>query len=225
MSPIERVRARAAALEELGVASGAGPEEIREAWRRAAFDAHPDRAGGDGDDFARVKAAYDVLRKAGLTGPDRSESANRAPRPRRPRVAPRDISFSDQEKAACQALLDANLVNAENIVSVTPADAGNGGIATATPWSGPKDHVPVAVRCEGRRLTYFVNAAASTGINRVALPASALATSRNARPTLVEFRCAKAGPGEVTVPEGLRSQRFPGARKVSIRFLGDTAGA
>lgn len=48
----------------LGVSAGATDEEIRAAWRRRAFDTHPDRGGGGGA-FRRVQEAYDVLRDPG----------------------------------------------------------------------------------------------------------------------------------------------------------------
>lgn len=46
--------------EILGVHRKSTPEEIKEAWRRAAFDAHPDR-GGSEEQMALVNEAYRVL--------------------------------------------------------------------------------------------------------------------------------------------------------------------
>ncbi len=46
--------------EVLGVPVGAGPAEVRAAWRRAARESHPDR-GGDVEVFRRARAAFDLL--------------------------------------------------------------------------------------------------------------------------------------------------------------------
>jgi hypothetical protein len=46
--------------EVLGVRPGAGPDEVRRAWRRKVLTAHPDR-GGDERVFAEVTAAYRSL--------------------------------------------------------------------------------------------------------------------------------------------------------------------
>ena len=47
----------------LGVPPGAGPEEIRRAYRRAVKSAHPD-AGGSEEEFRRIKDAYETLQDA-----------------------------------------------------------------------------------------------------------------------------------------------------------------
>jgi curved DNA-binding protein CbpA len=44
----------------LGIERDATPEQIKEAYRRKAMEAHPDR-GGSTDDMARINAAYDTL--------------------------------------------------------------------------------------------------------------------------------------------------------------------
>jgi DnaJ-class molecular chaperone len=46
--------------EILGVEPSAGPEEIKHAYRRLSMKMHPDR-GGEHEDFAEMKAAYEVL--------------------------------------------------------------------------------------------------------------------------------------------------------------------
>lgn len=47
--------------ETLNVPSDASAEDIKAAYRRAARDAHPDRAGGDTEQMAKVNRAYQVL--------------------------------------------------------------------------------------------------------------------------------------------------------------------
>jgi hypothetical protein len=51
-----------AALAELGVATDAGLDEIRSAYRRRVKETHPDH-GGDEDEFKRVREAYTTARK------------------------------------------------------------------------------------------------------------------------------------------------------------------
>lgn len=46
--------------ETLGVPKGAGPDEIKKAYRRLAVQKHPDK-GGDPEDFKRISEAYQVL--------------------------------------------------------------------------------------------------------------------------------------------------------------------
>ena len=46
--------------QTLGVKPGASPRLIKKAYRKLAFKLHPDR-GGDANEFARVKFAYDAL--------------------------------------------------------------------------------------------------------------------------------------------------------------------
>lgn len=47
--------------ETLGAPSSATQDEIKQAWRREASKAHPDREGGDPERMAAVNRAYEVL--------------------------------------------------------------------------------------------------------------------------------------------------------------------
>lgn len=47
--------------EKLGVGPTATPEEIKKAYKRKAHKHHPDREGGDEDQFKEITAAYEVL--------------------------------------------------------------------------------------------------------------------------------------------------------------------
>lgn len=47
--------------QTLGADRGASQEEIKQAWRRASKQHHPDREGGDPEEMARVNAAYECL--------------------------------------------------------------------------------------------------------------------------------------------------------------------
>ena len=61
MNFVERVNALAGAREILGVGHRASVDEIRAAWKRLAFETHPDRNGGTRTAFDRAKAAYALL--------------------------------------------------------------------------------------------------------------------------------------------------------------------
>lgn len=47
------------AFETLGLAPTAAPDEVKARWRELASKHHPDRAGGDNDEFVRCKLAYE----------------------------------------------------------------------------------------------------------------------------------------------------------------------
>lgn len=68
--------------ETLGVGEGASADEVRQAYRRAAKDAHPDR-GGSAEEFVRVQAAFDTLsdakRRAAYDRAQRQSAADPAP--------------------------------------------------------------------------------------------------------------------------------------------------
>ena len=63
-----------AAFVELGLARGASPADIKQAWRALSMENHPDRVAHLGEEFQRlaedrmrrINAAYDVLKGAGL---------------------------------------------------------------------------------------------------------------------------------------------------------------
>ena len=51
------------ARKELGVTSDASWEEIKVAYRRLAMKHHPDREGGNEEEFIRIRAAYETLQR------------------------------------------------------------------------------------------------------------------------------------------------------------------
>ena len=68
MEPVDKVRARADALADLGLSPCAGSQEIRDAWRQIAFHSHPDHKDGDSSGFSRAKAAGISLTPGSLFG-------------------------------------------------------------------------------------------------------------------------------------------------------------
>ncbi|MFD0978617.1 J domain-containing protein [Tropicimonas aquimaris] len=208
MSPIERVRAKAAASEILGVSSHASLEELRSAWRRAAKVLHPDQDGGDTRRFAQAKAAYDLLSNNETADPDLAAFA-RASRAaparnaavRRPQMSARVSPLAREIQEECEAKLK---LHGAAEVSSEGRRAGN--------------HVPHSVSRKGREITYRIATPLVAGVNRVALPTSLLTGHGRAAPAILQFASQQAGAGEIEVPEAILRQRFPGARSIRISF-------
>ncbi|SDW68463.1 hypothetical protein SAMN05444358_1011498 [Ruegeria halocynthiae] len=209
MEPVSKIKARAEALQVLGLLPGAKANEIREAWRKVAFHDHPDHTGGDYSGFSQAKAAYDFLRREGMTRTGSSDTSV----PRRPRLKKRIIELAAEEIKACHDLLNPGrtLADFSNPERSGPTD----GADTAS------DHVPDAIGCFGRDLTYFVASPVCEGANRVALPTSVLASCRKAETEVVTFRSKGSGSGEIIIPDPIRERKFPGATSVRIRFKAD----
>ncbi|EEX10003.1 DnaJ domain protein [Ruegeria lacuscaerulensis ITI-1157] len=205
MEPVDKIQAREEALQALGLDQSASSLEIRNAWREIAFHAHPDHTGGECKQFSRAKAAYDLLRKEGLTGKPQGPA-----RPRRPKLKKRLIELADDAVAMCRGLLDPDraLPHHEDMAQPQPA-------------ARDCDHVPTAVGCHGRHLTFFVETPVREGANRVALPTSILSSCHKFEGEVLSFQVKSGGAGEVIVPDSIRSRKFPGARSVTIRFETD----
>lgn len=212
MEPVDRIKARADALQQLGLDQTASSDDIRHAWRRIAFHDHPDHTDRDCSDFTRAKAAYDLLRKEGLATKGPAGSADN--QPRRPKIRKRVIELGSGEIDACRAMLNTALSR--------PIDTGEDtDRQDCDRQSVASDHVPDAVGCFGRHLTYFVATPVCEGANRVALPTSVLASHRQVETEVLSFQSKDAGAGEVVVPETIMTRKFPGAKSVRIRFSVD----
>ncbi len=61
MTPIEKAWIKADAMSVLGLRGSETAHEIRQAWKRKAFEVHPDQSGGEVDEFLRAKAAFELL--------------------------------------------------------------------------------------------------------------------------------------------------------------------
>ncbi|WP_170478563.1 J domain-containing protein [Ruegeria arenilitoris] len=210
MEPVDNIKARVEALQALGLSHGANASDIRDAWRDIAFHSHPDHTGGDYSGFSKAKTAYDFLRKEGLTAnkPDKSSL------PRRPQLKKRLIDLDANEIEHCRSMLRPNQVlpHAGNKQRAAE-DSDAQGLASS--------HVPEAIGCFGRELTYFVATPVCEGSNRVVLPTSVLASCRKGEPEILTFQSKSTGAGEVVVPDAIRERKFPGAKSVKIRFEAD----
>ena len=204
MEPVEKFRARAEAFAALGLDQSAGTDEIRDAWRRIAFHAHPDHTDGDCTSFTRAKEAYDFLRREGLA--PRGQDAGK---PKRPKLRKRVIELDSKDIDACRALLNTALPNNSDGCDADAQDLTDA------------DHIPDAVGFFGRHLTYFVATPVSEGANRIALPTSFLAAARRLETEVLSFQSKNAGAGEVVVPDNITERKFPGAKSVRIRFEAD----
>jgi hypothetical protein len=214
MTPIERTQAKSVALKTLGLGLYANPTEIRDAWRRIAFETHPDRNAQAQAEFARAKEAYDFLRNEWTTGAEGGGAWGR------PRTASQKVASRPSIMARLERLGDEvrDILRAEftaeggpsRLLDLCPGGAPSGVLRT--------DHLPAAVHRHGRHLTYIVEATTERGLNRVALPATLLDGGRKVRPVVVVFDARVAGEGEVRLPDAIVAEAFPGARGVEIRF-------
>ncbi len=209
MKPVSKVKARAEALRVLGLTANANGTEIREAWRKIAFHDHPDHTDGDYSGFSEAKAAYDFLRKEGMTRSSASDCSG----PRRPKLKKRVIELATDEIEACRNMLkpDRALSDLSDPVGADSTDR----------IRGFSDHIPEAIGCYGRDLTYFVASSVCEGSNRVALPTSVLSGCRNAETEILTFQSKGSGSGDLVIPDLIRERKFPGAKSVRIRFEAD----
>ncbi len=209
MKPVSKVQARAEALQVLGLPPNANANEIREAWRKIAFHDHPDHTDGDYSGFSDAKSAYDFLRKEGMTRKNGVDSST----PRRPRLKKRVIELAADEIKACHDLLKPERA-LKDLSELGEPDAAKSARESS-------DHVPDAIGCFGRDLTYFVASSVCEGSNRVALPTSVLSGYRKSETEILTFRSKGSGSGEIVIPDPIRERKFPGAKSVTIRFEAD----
>jgi hypothetical protein len=193
------VTGRGEALRTLGLRQRASAAEVREAFRRLVFETHPDRQKGHEDEFARVREAYELLKDG---------DPEKAAAPMRPSLEPRVTEVSEAILAACRALLEEG---APALAAPAP-----GADAEAT-----RDHVPTAIRRQGRQVAYLVPTPLAKGSNRVAVPVGDLLDPRRITSKLVRVNSARPGAGRVEVPDAVREELFPGARSVSFEFGGE----
>ncbi len=189
------------ALRALGLQPMADQHEIRAAWKRLAFETHPDRDGGSEADFARVRAAYDMLRReasrpVSRTRPRPSVETRVTEIPTRLRGQCRDALAGDEPPAVLWTTWLAALSNRETV------------------------HVPTVIRRRGRQVSYLVPTALGKGVNRVALPTGELEDPRHISVRVIQFTHDRNGGGRVDIPDKVVADLFPGARAVTLEFTG-----
>ncbi len=191
MTPIERVSIKGRALSTLGLGGHATMTDIRTAYRRLAFEYHPDRNDGATDAFSTISEAYQYLS-------DNADALGITPLPAKPRRVSRPVVqatetfFTEDTLAECQA-------------SLVGDDAA-------------AQHVSTQMYRKGRNLTYFVPTAMARGENHVALPTGELIDGRRAHPRVISVDPRDTAAGLYDVPAHICAQHFPGARSVQIRF-------
>lgn len=132
------------AFRILGLAPGAAPEEVRAAFRRLAFETHPDRNAGKEDMFARIRAAYEYLRD----GPVKAT-------PSRPATEERVMPVSPEMADACRArLATAARCDREHVPDALLRQGRRVAYMISTPLAVGLNQiaVPVADRDDPRRL-------------------------------------------------------------------------
>lgn len=205
------------ACEVLGVGADASAEEIRAAWKRAAFDTHPDRHGGTSADFDRARAAYHMLKHIG-TAPD-PQAMPMAPVVRRPSLERRRTSLSPAVVEACRQALQERPVFPGSACRLAVLDLDTGKRHWFPTGRPATDHVPVAMEREGRNLRFFVVGHISEGGNRVALPGAEFQDRKKILPRIVLFTAGAPDHGDVAVPAHLVADVVPGASRVIISFV------
>lgn len=108
MNFFEKAQARAYAQETLGLAGHPDQDEIRAAYKKLAFEKHPDRGQGTADEFARISTAYALLKDdkgytaadALRTPPTDTGATTIRPKTTRPTSVPVNKMVDEDAKAA-----------------------------------------------------------------------------------------------------------------------------
>ncbi len=206
MTPVEKAQAVAQAQEMLGVAAHATEVELRKAWKKLAFEMHPDRGTGTSHELANINTAYNLLKMR-----SRQLYPNAAPAnsptdkgPASPRVVPTQVRQRPAVSTRVTPLTELVTARCRKILN-------DGGETQA-------DHVPKAMRRSGREIEYLVPSRLAKGVNRIALPVCDYSGKNRANTRKITFSASDSGSGTFTIPEHLRRDIFPGARDVRIHF-------
>jgi hypothetical protein len=201
MSPIDRVSLRSQALSTLGVTTSATRSDIRSAYKKLAFEKHPDRHPDSANEFSRITEAYrticeneDEFNITDAPATERSARTRPVSRPvSRPTVTATETNFDEDTIAECKKALE--------------DEDTEGTLHTAT-----------AIYRKGRYLTFYVPSQLGKGTNIVAVPTGMLHDTRRVMPKLLSFDHRDARGGHFDMPEDACAEHFPGARHVQIRF-------
>ncbi|MEM8631859.1 MAG: J domain-containing protein [Pseudomonadota bacterium] len=224
---IEKVEAR----QTLGLTEDAGRDDVITAWRRLAFETHPDRMNGDSTEFVRVKEAVTLLigepnkHLHEVVAPAKSPSAASRPtgptRPRRVSTAERTTALGEEATAICESALNhhgggyglhvgrlsRHIIKPAQHLSIEASDTA--------------DHIPFKVRRSGRNVSYIVRTPVQKGDNRVSLPANSSIGRRNVRAEVLRFEADATGQAVLDVPEEVCAELFPGDHSIRVHFNAD----
>lgn len=190
MTPIERVSARNKALSILGMDGNPTKSELRKAFRKLAFERHPDHGKGTHEEFAQISEAYTFLSDC---AEDDTILTTKTANCTRPSVQATETEFDHDTLKACEAMFE--------------VDEGSTARQLAT-----------RLYRKGRMLTYFVPTAPADGLNQIALPTGDLVDTRRIEPKLIDIWSGEISAGVYNVPAQICARHFPGARSVQIRF-------
>lgn len=194
MTPIERVTAKTNAYATLGLTTACTRSELRSAYRKLAFEMHPDHGKGTADEFRRISEAYKFLNEI-IPDAKPLQARPAANSVTRPSLTPTEIQIDEAALRRCRDCL----------VEECGDDAAK--------------HIPESVIRNGRALTYIVQARLARGRNRIALPVAGLTDSQAATVVLTVASYQLVGD-QFSVSDHLCKGLFPGARSVTIRFAG-----
>lgn len=197
---VELDQSVAKASAVLGVDAMASASEVKSAWKRRAFEMHPDRGTGSHEDLIRINLAYDVLKKR---RPDQMRAD--APKPRAPGSRPTSQPVRPDIRSRT------HLVTAAEHTACTAALARH-------PDAAATDHTARAIDRKGRRITYTVSTGLAAGLNRIAVPTGFLVDNKSVAPVIVQLETQTMGAATYHVPEATRKALFKGAAEVVIRF-------
>lgn len=194
MSPIDRVAQRAQAFTVLGVSASATRSDIRKAYRRLAFEKHPDQHPECSSEFAEIAEAYRfVCENADELGVEDQPKPVGPRRVSRPTVRAEETDFDETTIAECHAL-------------------------AATEDLPGTLHIASALYRVGRNLTYFVPNAPAKGINTIVVPTGVIHDTRRVLPKAfaVDSRDIVGGFHEMSADDC--AEHFPGVRRLQVRF-------
>lgn len=188
MTPIDRLSARSKALSVLGLSGRPTKSELRQVFRKLAFEKHPDQGDGSAEEFAQISDAYRLLSEIV------EDDARACIHVSRPTVPVTETEFSEEIIELCESVFEGD------------ADLH----ATR--------HLATRLYRKGRVLTYFVPTRPANGLNRVALPTGDLVDHRSTQPKCLDIWPGDISAGIYDVPAQTADRIFPGARAVQIRF-------
>ena len=180
----------------LGVSLGAGTDEVKQAWRKAAFEKHPDR-GGCADAFSALSDAYRVLLETAPKSATPQPIKAKRPTtrmPSRPVVQKRTETTTATSKAQCMEILRALSVQGQ---------------------------VAVESRRSGRNVSYFFEEPIQQGMNHVSVDTGDFVRRAKPKPVHVAFEASHGDQTIVELSDDKLAENFPGARRVRLHFATD----